>query len=43
MFALLFRILLIGLVIYVLIGLAFGWYAEICHYYFWMLPSVRRP
>ena len=40
MFGLLFRILLIGLVIYLIIGLATGWYGRICAYYCWMWPDV---
>ena len=38
MFGLLFRILLIGLVIYLIIALIVGGYARICNYYYWMLP-----
>lgn len=38
MFGLMLRIFLIGLVIYILLGLVMGWYAHICHYYFWMRP-----
>ena len=38
MFGFLFRVLLIGFVIYLVIGLAFGGYARICSHYYWMWP-----
>lgn len=38
MFGFLFRIFLIGLVIYLLIALACGEYQRICNYYWWMKP-----
>lgn len=38
MFGFFFRLLLIGLVIYLLVLFAFGKYQEICNYYWWMNP-----
>lgn len=38
MFGFLFRVLLIGLVIYLIMGLIFGWYSRIIAFYYWMLP-----
>lgn len=41
MFPLLFRIFLIGLVVYFIIALVFGWYTDICMAYWWMMPVKR--
>ncbi len=38
MFGFLFRVFLIGLVIYFIMGLVFGWYRQIILFYRWMLP-----
>jgi|GEM_PF-2917695 len=38
MFGFLFRAFLICLVIYLIMGLIFGWYAQIIAFYSWMRP-----
>ena len=43
MFGFLLRVLLIGFVVYLLIGLAFGGYRRICGHYYWMRPTLQAP
>ena len=39
MFSFLFRIFVIGLVIYLILGFFFGWYSSIVAAYGWMRPD----
>lgn len=38
MFGLLFRVFLIALVVYLIIGLVLGGYTQILSFYYWMRP-----